>query len=89
MFIKIDRKRLLKLIEEDQTKLTKGIDDERGNMKKIIEKLNKLNTNLIEFDPYIKDLLIREERIRMHEAKTGKKIQLQKIEELNSDEEDM
>eukprot|EP00826_Nyctotherus_ovalis_P050640 TRINITY_DN6235_c0_g2_i2.p1 TRINITY_DN6235_c0_g2~~TRINITY_DN6235_c0_g2_i2.p1 ORF type:complete len:175 (-),score=62.22 TRINITY_DN6235_c0_g2_i2:145-669(-) len=88
MFIKVDRKRLLHLIEGDQAKLTKAIEDERAAMKEKIEKLHTFNTNLIELDGYVRELLAREERLKAREAKTGKKTQLHKVEEVNSDDED-
>ena len=88
MFIKVNRKQLLHLIENDQVKLTKAIQEEREGMRKKIEKLYGFNTNLIELDPYVKGLVERENRLKAKEAKMGKKIYLQKVEEVNSDDED-
>ena len=87
LFLKVDRKQLLSMLEEDQKKLTKAINDERAQMKDNIRKLHNLNPDLISMDPYVKELLIRESKIVMKEKTTGKKVTLSKIEEINSDDE--
>jgi len=85
MFIKVDRKQLLNMIEKDQVQLNKAISEERENMRKHIKNLHELKPNILELDPYIRDLLIRETKIQEQEAKTGKKVKLEKIEEIGSD----
>ncbi|MDR3549588.1 MAG: hypothetical protein P4M11_15190 [Candidatus Pacebacteria bacterium] len=87
MFIKMDRKQVLAMLESDQGKLTKAIYEERAQMKTKIRRLYDMSPDVLQIDPYVKDLIQREARIAQREQRTGKKVHLAKIEEINSDDE--
>ncbi len=62
------------------------IEQKRKEMKVKIKELMKKNVNFESMDPYVVNLLLREEKQNLIE-KQGKNVFISKIEEINSDEE--
>lgn len=58
--IKLPRKNILAIVEGDQVKLNKLIDDSRNDIKKKLKELLELSPNVSEMDPYVVKLLLKE-----------------------------
>lgn len=59
--LRLPRKNLLSIVEGDQVKLNKLIDETRNDIKKKVKELLILTPNITEMDPYVVKLLLKED----------------------------
>ena len=62
MLVKMPRKNAVQMIEAEQTKLTKLIEETRSNIKQKTRELLTLQPNLSDMDPFTVELLLREQK---------------------------
>ena len=62
MLVKLPRKNAVQMIEAEQTKLTKLIEETRSNIKQKTRELLTLQPNLSDMDPFTVELLLREQK---------------------------
>ena len=58
LIVKLPRKNLVSIIEQEQTQLTTQIDSVRDEIKLKTHKLLELQPNLTDMDPYVVKLLL-------------------------------
>lgn len=58
--LKLPRKNLVAIVEGDQVKLNKLIEDSRKELKAKIRALTELSPNFTDLDPYVVKLVLKE-----------------------------
>mmetsp|Transcript_11831 Transcript_11831/g.13449 ORF Transcript_11831/g.13449 Transcript_11831/m.13449 type:complete len:140 (+) Transcript_11831:19-438(+) len=67
-FIGLPRKNAYKMVEEDQTNVIKLVTQKRNELKAKIRELITLRPNLVDMDPVVQDLLLKEQEEIREEA---------------------
>ena len=62
MMVKLPRKNIVQIIEDEQAKLVKLIDETRAKIKNKTRELLTLQPNLSDMDPYTVKLLLAEQK---------------------------
>eukprot|EP00347_Sterkiella_histriomuscorum_P004239 403361214 len=82
--LRMPRKNILAIVEGDQVKINKLIDETRNDIKKKVRDLLQLTPNITEMDPYVVKLLLREDN-KNQKLKSG----VIEEEDEESDEDDI
>lgn len=68
--LKMPRKNILAIVEGDQVKLNKLIEEARSDLKKKIKALTELSPNFSDMDPYVIKLVLKE-KVQTEKQKQG------------------